>query len=750
MRQLPLHPLCLPIRVALCGLLATGAAWAQDPPETQPADAQTLDRVIVTAGKREQSVREVSGSVSAITGQQLQDLGAHGLADYIQKTPGVVFNSYQPGVSHVVVRGIATSAGNPQGQPTTGYFLNDVPLVEPGWTIAIPDIDAFDLNRVEVLRGPQGSLFGSASMGGAVNYIANTADSAAFDAAVEAGVSSTRNASIGHSFKGMVNLPVKQDVFAIRAVAQLRDDPGYIDNLGTGRDGANDVTVSGGRLSAVLTPSERTTLTWLSLFQRIDADDNAYRNPELGDLVRYTTTPEFTETDVTVHSLRLDQEFGWGALTALASRQRKSQDWRFDLSPYLDYYNGAVGTDVDGPLYVNSGGESTGDSFELRLASNTGGRFDWLVGAMLFDTDKELYEQLGAPGMAAALDASTDPRFGPGTGAVVSPDGEVFNAFYGSVSGREKALFGEASIHFDPRWTLTLGGRLFETRVREISTIVGVDVYPLPSLVGPVRDTKESGFNPKISLSYRPNDRFMVYALRSEGFRFGVPNNTAVTTHPIPAGSSSDELVNYELGFRSALADGRLLLDATVFYIDWSDIQLRLQTPEPVVNYAGNGGKASSKGVEVSAQWRPSRAFDWTSSATWQRARLDEDVFILWYGTAPRGSRLPGSADWSVSNQLAWRFEGARAPTLMLSHSYLSEGISDLNSAVPGVTPNEQGAYHLFDARFRMSFGNTDLTLFGSNLTDERGVTRATPEAYGLGQGIVRPRTFGVTVHWRY
>jgi iron complex outermembrane receptor protein len=748
---------CRRMRLAVAIALATSAGLATAAPQdtqqqaTAAADgAIELDRVIVTAAKREQSVREVPASVSAVTQQQLQDQGAQSLADYVQKTPGVVFNSYQPGVSHVVVRGISTSAGNPQGQPTTGYFLNDVPLIEPGWTIAIPDIDAFDLNRVEVLRGPQGSLFGSASMGGAINYIANLADASGFDAAVEAGVSSTRNADVGYTLKGMVNVPVKQDVFAIRAVAQQRSAPGYIDNLGTGVDGANDLSVSGGRLSMVLTPNEATTLTWLSLLQTIDSDDNAYRIPERGDLVRYTSTPEYTETDIELHSLRWDQDLGWGTLTALASRQEKSQDWRFDLTPYLDFYNADLGTDSAGPLFVNSGGESTGDSYELRLASADSDRFEWLVGAMVFDTEKHLYEQLGAPGFAALLDGSTDPRFGPGTGAVVSPDGDVFNAFYAKVTGKEQALFGEASIHLNPQWTLGVGGRAFKTRVRVVDTTAGVDVYPLPSVQTADDNTEESGFQPKVSLRYRPSDRFMIYALRSEGFRFGVPNNSSVTQHDIPAGSRSDSLVNHELGVRTDLAGGRLLLDATVFHIDWSDIQLRLQTPEPVVNYAGNGGKASSRGVELSAQWRPTAAFDWSSSVTWQQARLDEDVFILWYGTAPKGSRLPGSADWSIANQLNWRFDGAYAPTLMLSHTYLSEGISDLNSAVPGVAPNEQGDYHQFDARFRMSFGNTDVTLFGTNLADERGVTRTVPEAYGLGQGILRPRTFGVTVHWRY
>ena len=743
------HTLSRAIRLAcLCSLAVVAPAWAQDaaPAETTAEDATTLQTVTVTAGKREQSVREVAGSVSAVTGQQLQDIGAQSLADYIQSTPGVVFNQYQPGVSHVVVRGIATSSGNVQGQGTTGYFLNEVPLNEPGFTIVVPDIDTFDLNRVEVLRGPQGTLFGSASMGGSINYVANTADATGFDAAVEATVSQTRNADTGFGAKAMVNIPIKQDVFAIRAVAQYRDDPGYLDNIGLGRDGSNDVSVSGGRLSMVLTPSENTTLTWLSLLQTTDSDDNSYRIPALGDLVRDTAVAEFTDTDIALHSLRLDQDFGWANFTALASYQKKQQDWRFDYTPIRVFYNADLDLDLTSPLYINSGGESEGRSIELRLTSPSGGRFEWLLGAMYFDTDKFLYEAIGAEGAATAFDNSS--LYGPGAGAVIAPDGEIFNAFYSDVSGSEAALFGEGTYAFSPQWKLTVGGRLFKTKVRITSTQVGFSTYPGDPIVTP-SETDESGFNPKLSLSYTPNDNVMFYGLASEGFRFGTPNTPGLSAFPIPAGSGSDSLTNYELGTRTTWLDGRLQLDATAFYVDWSDIQLRLQTPD-FFNYATNGGKAYSRGIELSANWRPNDQFQWLSSVTWQRARLDEDLFILFAGTAPKGSRLPGSSDWSVNNNLSYRFDSRFSPTLTLTHQYLSEGISDLNSAVPGAVPNEQGDYNLFDLRFRMSFGNTDITLFGSNLTDERGVTRTVSEVNGLGEGIVRPRTFGVTAHWRY
>jgi iron complex outermembrane receptor protein len=742
------------VRHALCsglGLLTLQAAVAQAPAAEAPPAAPTATasaalETVTVIGKRARQAPDTAGAVSAVTAEKLEALGAQSMSDYIQREPGVVFNSYQPGVSHVVLRGIATSSGNVQGQTTTGYYLNEVPLTEPGWTIVVPDIDTFDLARVEVLRGPQGTLFGSGAMGGALQYVANVADPRAFDAAVEATLSSTRNAKLGYAGKAMINVPIKENTLAVRAVAQYREDPGWLDNVGTGVKGANTTKLSGGRFSAVLTPSRDTTVSWLSLLQSTDSQDNAYRIRGLGELQRNTATPEPTETRVNLHSLRLDQELGFAKFTALAATQSKRQDWIFDYTPIRVYYNADLQLNLTNPLYIGSGGSSRSNSVELRLASPEGGKVEWLIGAMTFDTKKDLYEVIGAKGAAAQFDAS--PMYSPGAGAVIAPNGEVFNAFYSKVKGRESALFGEISYALSPAWKLSAGGRLFRTEVDNISTKVGFSTYPGAPVVEP-STASESDFNPKVSLTYAPNKDLMAYVLASEGYRFGTPNVQGISQYPVPAGSSSDSLRNYELGLRTRWDEGRLQFDATLFDIDWNSIQLRLQTPD-FNNYATNGGKARSRGIELSALWRPTTAFEWQSSVTYQRARLQEDLEILWAGTAPKGSRLPGTSDWSVTNNFTYRFNGAYEPTLSLSHQYLSKGISDLNSAVPGATPNEQGGYHLLDLRYRMSFDSTTVSLFASNLTDKRGITRTVSETNGIGEGLVRPRTLGVTVHWKY
>lgn len=730
------------------GLLGAAAVLALSGPalaqEAEAPRGTLLDELIVTATKREESVREVSGSVSAVSGAQLEAIGAQGFADYIQRIPGVVFNEFQPGTSHVVIRGVATSSGNVQGQGTTGYYINEVPLTEPGWTIVIPDIDAFDVERVEVLRGPQGSLFGSASMGGAVNYVARKADASAYDAALEGTVSSTRNADPSFTVKGMVNLPLS-DQLAVRGVYHHRKDEGFLDNVGIGEEGSSDIAVQGGRVSVVWTPSDATTLSWLSLYQKTDADDAPYRNPDLGEFKRSTALAEPNVTDVWVHSLRLDQDLGFGELTVLAAYQKKQQDFLFDFTPLRALYNADLGLNLTSPLYIVSGGESEGKSLEVRLASKGEAPFAWLIGGMYFESDKFLYERIGAAGAAANFDAS--PLFGPGSGAVIAPDGEIFNSFFTDLKGKETALFGEASYNFTPDLKLTVGGRLFKTEIESLSTQVGFSTYPGAPILSPSTDEQE-GFSPKVSLTYTPNADLMIYGLYSEGFRFGTPNMQGLSAFPIPSGSESDSLKNYEIGVRASFLERSLLVDATAFYVDWQDIQLRLLTPDNF-NYAANGGAATIHGLELSTTWRATEKLEVQNTTTWMEARLDEPLFILFSGTAPDGAQLPGSADWTVNTTVVYRFDGAYEPTLTLSHRYLSSGISDLNSAIPGVSPSVQGDYNILDLRLQAQLNaQTRVSVFGTNLGDERGVTRTLPEANGLSQGLIRPRTFGVTVNW--
>ncbi|HRP11645.1 MAG TPA: TonB-dependent receptor [Terricaulis sp.] len=598
--------------MAITGALAVQPAFAQQ----GDGRVVTAEDIIVTARRREESLREVPASVSAVSAQQMQELGAESLADYIQTVPGASFNAYQAGRSHVVLRGIATTSGNDQGQGAVGYYINDVPLTEPGWALVVPDVDTFDVERVEILRGPQGSLFGSASLGGVVNYIAATAEPGSFDAAFETTLSSTENAGeAGGGAKGMVNIPLG-DTLAVRGVYGYRRDAGYLDNIGAGEDGSNDVTVQSGRLSVAWTPSVNTELTYLGLIQNTDAEDGSYRYPALGELTRDSVIAEPSETEFQVHSVRLQQDFGFATLIAVAAATERSEDWLSDFTAASGWVNSVFGANfTTEPLFIESGGESEGQTFEARLASNNDGAVQWLIGAFYYHAERALLERLGA---ASGAQAQFDAVLGPGQGAIVSPDDQIFNAFYSDIEGEEIALFGEVSWRFAPRWTASVGGRLYRTEVETISSARGFDSYPDPVVTDPGITTEDEGFSPKVTLEFQAAEEVMFYGLVSKGFRFGQPNSPSISAFPIPAGSTSDELINYEIGMRAQPAPN-LTLDLTLFHVDWSDIQLRLQTPD-FFNYAGNGGEATSSGIEISSVWALTPSFTWRTALIAQSA----------------------------------------------------------------------------------------------------------------------------------
>jgi iron complex outermembrane receptor protein len=305
--------------------------------QTTTADEPT-DEIVVTANKRSEPLREVAGSVSALTEESLQALNAQSLADYITRVPGVVFNDYQPGISEVVIRGIASTTYHEANQATTGYYLNQIPLVEPGFPLAIPDVDAFDLAQVEVLRGPQGTLFGSSSLGGAINYVVKEADASRYDAAVEGLLSGTRRAGeSSYAIKGMVNVPIVRDRLAARIVAFERYDAGYLDNSGTGVEGSNDLRVRGVRGSLVWTPTDTTTVSALSMLQRYRLADQTYvlfgTDPRTFE--RTTNVPENQDTEFQLHSLKLEQALGFATMTAIGSYIEKKNTTVFDDSVFL-------------------------------------------------------------------------------------------------------------------------------------------------------------------------------------------------------------------------------------------------------------------------------------------------------------------------------------------------------------------------------------------------------------------------------
>lgn len=693
-------------------MLAASAASGQE----ANVGTQALEEIIVTATKREEPVRKISGSVTAFDQAGLDAVGAESFADYLTRTPGVVFNQTVPGNSAVIVRGVATTTGIAQAQGTTGYFINDVPLTDPFYSGGIPDIDTFDVDSITILRGPQGSLFGSSSLGGAINYQAAKPDLTRFDSRVRATVESARGGNMSYSGKIMLNAPIATDVFAVRGVFDYRQDGGYIDNVGMGRSDVNETEVRGGRILATLAPAEGTTINYLFLQQTQDTDDAGYAEPAVGSFAKSTMLAEEFSYRTRIHNLRLDQEFSFATLTATAARHEKkfsgTQDYLKFLPPSFAPF---------APVTFLEPGVIEGDTFEVRLASPSGQRFEYLIGVFHDSTDEEIVNQLVAPNAAAAF------------GDALLLDATV------NVEGKERALFGEATWHFTDQLKATLGGRYFETRLTTVTDQSG----PLVGAASTTRgESSENGFSPKVSLTWTPSDDFLVYGLVSKGFRFGGPN---IAIDPaIRPEFESDSLINYELGARTNLLDRRLQLDGTAFYIDWSDMQVTQASPSGFT-YTANAGKARNFGFEGTATFQPSRSLTLQGNVTWLDSELRTD-FLSGGAIVPAGATLPGASEWQISDAAIYTFvDSGLRPSIAFSHRYIS--------TAPGalvVTPQEQGGYNLFDLRLSATLAGFGVAAFVENVGDERGVARAITVNGVVREYVVRPRTYGLTLDYRF
>jgi outer membrane receptor protein involved in Fe transport len=709
--------------------------------QTVATPVTELDALIVTATKRNESVRDVAIPISAVSGADLQKVNANSLADYIVRLPGVTFNDYQPGISEVVVRGIAATTYHEQGQTTTGYYLNEVVVVEPGFPIGIPDVDTFDLDRVEVLRGPQGTLFGSSTLGGLVNYVAKMANTSQYQAAASGLVGTTKNAGqANYAIKAMVNIPIIEDKLGVRLTGLQRFDAGFLDNPGTKEDGVNDFRTRGLRGSLVFTPAEGTKLTFLSAYQDSLLDDQTYLSH---DYVRNSARAEPQETDFWLNSLRLDQDVGFADLTLLGSTNHKTNSTTYSY-PYA-YVTGV--TTGSGSAYSLGAAKADIDTFEGRLASKEDDRLKWLIGASYMRAKKSSADRIYQPGAAAYITAHPGD-FGGYSGSVLAP-GDAIYGYISDTVNKDFGIFGEVSYKFNPQWEITVGGRYYDTKntatITNAAGSLGAGSYsPTASTFG--TSQKEDGFTPKVTLAFRPQKGVMAYATYSRGFRVGGPNPNAAILPGIPTSYGSDTVDNYEAGLKTTLLENRLSLDISVFHLKWKDIQARLFTAAPYFySYVTNAGSAKVDGVEFAGQFKVSQHITFSNSTTYQEAKLTTmlpDSFAVGGGYAA-GTTLPGSSKWSTSNTLSFEFpEVSLQPTFEVAHRYLSK------APVAFGNPNTRGDFNIFD--LRASIAPTDKVRvlgFVNNFTNEYGILNApfTDQA-APAYSIVRPRTAGVRV----
>ncbi|HEX9932365.1 MAG TPA: TonB-dependent receptor, partial [Allosphingosinicella sp.] len=615
--------------IAAC-LLVSAPAYAQTGPDT--AEEQTSEPdIVVTATLREERLIEVPFSVNAQTEADIQRSGAVTLEDLSRNVAGLSVQNLGPGQSQVSIRGV--SAGQvvrdqPGVKEQVGVYLDQSVI---SLSLFTPDLDLFDLNRVETLRGPQGTLFGAGSVGGTVRYITNQPRLGVVQGQVEANLNLVDGDDFGGALRGAINLPLG-DMAAVRAVAYHTEYGGFIDALREGGavdEDVNDGRRTGGRIALRFEPSDSISITPRIVYQEVRANGfnrqevyNLYANP-------FTTTRPAVTFEERQQFLLLDERFADDTLLAdLTASFGFGSVNLTSITSYIDRdilvsrdasaLTGSVSVDLGFPtagvlLPSNLVDTTTLESIsqEVRLGSTGEGPLQWVLGAFYSDVQRDYTQRLPTPG----YDAFTDARFGAGTSAAVA-NGFPLNSPYNAdlpYDIEQKAVFGEASYDITPRFTITAGGRYYDfSEVREFNS------GGLFSNGDNRTDrTSSSGFTPRLLLSYEAAEDVRINAQAAKGFRLGGVNDPLNVPLCSPQDrdifggfqSYDDEtLWNYELGIK---AGGRgLNFNAAAFYTDISNLQVTLDAGSCSSRVVFNVPKAHTMGVEFELTASPVAGLD--------------------------------------------------------------------------------------------------------------------------------------------
>jgi iron complex outermembrane receptor protein len=771
--------------LASAALIAVAPAMAQQTGSTRgvsPGSGDQLDEIVVTAQKRTERLLDVPQSISVVSSAALERQQVRSIADYAQLVPGLNIQQTTPGQARVVLRGINTGGAS----PTVAIYVDDTPFGsstgQSNAATAAGDIDAFDIERIEVLRGPQGTLYGANSLGGVVKYITAAPKFDKVEGKIQGGLDTVKGGNMGWSANGMINLPVS-DMIAVRASGFYRRTGGFIDTLGLARKDANDFDSYGGRGSVLLRPTETLTIQLSALFQNLRGDSRASYDADPVTLAPQTTDPttgaavngltrtelyaEKTSADYRLYNGTIDWDVDFATLTSVTSYGKLSTDDESDASYQLPGVGDAIfgtGPNTRGILFPS---QITQKKFtqELRLSSPDNDRVEWLVGAYYTREKGQIYQQYIPFDLATgeAVDPTLVLPVGPGGADVSFPDFLIakLDSLY-----KEYAGFGSVTWHVAPRFDLTGGVRYSHNKQATTQSLDGSFLPLSAGVIGPDINrgkSSENVFTWSFSPRFEFSDHASLYARVAKGYRPGGPN-------VVPPGSSADfprqfdadTLISYETGVRAETADRVLMVDASVYYLDWRKVQTPVvyQTSIGPVSGDGNGDNASSKGAEVAITVRPTRGFEVAATVAYNDAKLKADLPGIFVASgdlvAPgfKGDRLPYAPQWTAN----------------LSADYRWSVGGDVNAFVGGNIRLVSDQAGDFDAQYRLDFGRR-LTLDGYATVDLRAgieTDRYTVQVYarnlGNSQGLVnagqyltrpgtlvnaspiRPRSLGITL----
>lgn len=734
----------LMISGAMAAMVAAAPARAQQAPATPDTDTQTED-VIVTAQKREQTLVDVPQSVSVVGGTTLERNQAVSFQDYAKLVPGLNVTQSNPGEARLVLRGINTGGV----AATVATYVDETPFGSSSGlvnsAILSGEFDTFDVARVEVLRGPQGTLYGASSLGGVLKFVTNEPSTKGIEARARGSVESTDGGEASYMGSALVNVPLGETL-AVRASGFYRNYGGWIESIGVGgSDIAKDINGSesyGGRISALFKPSETFSVRLTAILQntRTDAGNLVEVDPATfrtlyGRPAQSQYYPQVTDVRYRLYNGAINADLGFATITSSTSYATLKEKLRDDNTVYygaqLGLYSDATGPAVDLGLDQQTNVERW--TQEVRLASNPG-VFEWLVGGYYSHEKGAILQFL------QAYDQGTET---PSTALPLLAD--IFlTSKYEEIAG-----FANGTLHLGSKFDLTFGGRYSHNSQ---SAAQGGTGLLAPAALGAKSD--ENVFTWSVAPKFKFSETSAVYARVAKGFRPGGPN---IIPPAAPAGTpntyKSDSLISYEIGAKAETADRKFGIDVAAFHIDWDDVQLLA-----VVNGYGvntNGGKATSDGFEFTATARPTRGLTATITGAYTDAKLSADTDPLVVG-GRKGDKLPFVPEWSVTGSAdydwaigstATAFVGATIQIMdKLPGNYSPDYLATYGRQI--VLPS----YQTIDLRAGVDLGRFSIELYARNVTNSEGKVSATytaPPSFpngAAGAGVIRPRAFGVTL----
>ena len=754
-------------RMQLAALLPAAAAlyapciFAAD----TPRDLQVLQEIVVTATKRTERLQDVPISVSAITGEDIQARGFTNYADYLNTVPGVYFQDSGPGTSQIRIRGISAAEG---GVPSTTatYFGETVTSILTNFG-GKPNLRLVDIERVEVLRGPQGTLFGASALAGVVRIIPNAPNLQEFEADVGMrGYTTAHSDDESYHLEAAVNIPLLTDRVALRLVGYQDEVAGFIDNTFAGQD-ATDYRIIGDILglpdgplvSPAVAPftrrdvnSENTwggraALTWqvsdqmkvdvMHAVQDVTLNSEPHTMPAVGDYEQSHSMDAF-EKGIQGERLTLDTiviNYDWDAVSLLSAsnwsemRRSTNQDITF-------LAEASFGVAIPWMLRDRSKGELF--TQEIRVQSRGEGPFQWLAGLYYLKQDAYFSQFVADYSCPNCIPELLGQDF-------------AADAPWAKFSEEEqRSVFATVSYDFTERWTVGAGARYLEDELTNFGSPSDGFLLGGANEAGPTQSTTVHEFNPSAYVRFEPTEELTMYAQAGRGFRSGSVNQTTPEAcaeesarRGIGTFTDPDTLWNYELGLKSQLADGRVSLNGAVYRQKWQGVQLAASLECGFTNGV-NGGNVTSDGVELELLARPVDDWLFNLSVSLNKSEFDKAEPGVGYVV---GERLPDSPEINGSIGAQYNFALGPIWTGFIRGDYMY--VSDVRLKFEDVV-QEQEAFDSANLRLAFQRAALSIELFGRNLGDERGVVTTGPPSFGGYQTLTRPREVGLELRYSF